>query len=292
MATLILGTAQFGNAYGITNTAGRLEESTISAILETARDNSIDVLDSSINYVDAQMRLGQQKIQGYKPEYISKFSLPLEGNIDLSLVEDISTELNISELHGLLFHNPNDLLDQRATAAVEVLKSAKEHGIVKFIGVSIYNLFELENALKIFPDLDIVQLPANLLDLDLLDSPLLTELHRNGVQVHVRSAYLQGLVLVPSNKLPEFFVPLVPAFEYLENVCQTSGLSRIELALGAIKNHRNVSAVVIGATSPEELTSTVVAWNRATTLPHIPNFEIPKDLLDPRKWPKEGIKVV
>ncbi|MTA81899.1 MAG: hypothetical protein F2547_04940, partial [Actinobacteria bacterium] len=142
----------------------------------------------------------------------------------------------------------------------------------------------------VMPDLSLVQIPANVFDRRLLDSALLTELVRNGVHVHVRSAFLQGLVFANPNELPDFFSPLAPALTAVRDEATARGVSVQSVALSALKFHPNVSAVVVGAQSASEMEEIVRAWRDATELPLLSFDAIPEPVLDPRQWPSTKVK--
>ena len=288
MTNLVLGTAQFGSPYGVTNLQGRIENSEIINILGICSDLNIDVLDTSPNYGDAQIRLGEcsNLISTRRPGFISKFSLPNSGSIDQGIFAQSLSELRTPMLEGLLFHNPLDLFDVRAKNAIEVMKEARELGIISRIGVSVYNINELSRAVSIFPDLDVIQIPANIFDLALLNSDLVADLFSSGVQVHVRSMFLQGVLLSQPGELPEYFEPLFPSLECLRDFEQQQGVNRMQLALGAIKQHPFVHSAIVGATSKNELIEIAKNWSEIPENLILPEIFPPLEILDPRNWPK------
>jgi aryl-alcohol dehydrogenase-like predicted oxidoreductase len=290
MTNLILGTAQFGAGYGVTNSTGRLSDETVSDILVVAAAANIDLFDTAPDYGDAQSRLGALRPGGTAPRYVSKFGLP-SGPFDAStLLNATLTALDVPSLYGILFHRVADLRDERATGAWSALRGARQDGLVTRIGASIYDVDDLAVVVERFPDLDLIQVPANIVDRRLLDAPMLRELSHRGVEIHVRSAYLQGLLLASPSDVPDQLAGLRPAIAELGVASEAAGLSVLEIALGFLKNHELVDAVLVGALSATELRATTEAWNRIDD--DIPIVRIPtvdERLLDPRKWPpREG----
>jgi aryl-alcohol dehydrogenase-like predicted oxidoreductase len=198
-------------------------------------------------------------------------------------------QLRVAHLEGVLFHKLSDLSDDRTAEAVEILREGRQAGLLSRIGVSVYNEIDLAHALEVIPDLSLVQLPANVFDRRLLDSALLTELVRNGLHVHVRSAFLQGLVFANPNELPDFFAPLAPSLTAVRDEATARGVSVQSVALSALKFHPNVSAVVVGAQSASEMEEIVRAWRDATELPLLSLDAIPEPVLDPRQWPSTKV---
>lgn len=289
MTELILGTAQFGAGYGITNQVGRIDNDAMGAILAVAREAEITLFDTAPGYGDAQERMGGLSALGDHRRYVSKFGLPTEREIvagGAELFGSTLTDLRVSELYGLLFHRVSDLRDPRASDAWEQMRSARTVGIVARIGASIYDVEDLEIVAERFPDLDLIQVPGNILDRRLLDYPLLKTLHDKGVEVHVRSAYLQGLLLALPEEIPDYFDALRPFVARLRELAHERQTSEMGLALAFLKNNPIVDAVLVGATTATELSSTVAAWQSATDEDiSLEGPEPRTELLDPRLWP-------
>lgn len=285
MTRLVLGTAQFGGAYGITNTVGRLDDADVAALVGRGRAGGIDTFDTAADYGDSQERLGALAPAGNR--YITKFSFPAEGSVDADVLFGRSTAtLRVSALAGVMFHKLSDLRDPRVGAALEALRTARDQGLVERAGVSIYDADDLDLALEVFPDLDLIQLPANLIDTRLLDSPLVRELRARGVEVHARSAFLQGLLLSPAEALPSHFAPIAAVLRRLDELAEGTGASRLALTLGFLRDSGTVDGVVVGATTVDELEGILAGWasDRVRGLDDLP--EVPLELLDPRSWPR------
>lgn len=286
MTELVLGTVQFGLDYGVTNQAGELSDAAVSGILAQASESGIRLLDTAADYGSSQSRLGSVGA-ARDFQFVTKFSLPADG-VQMSpeaLFRESMQTLQTEHLAGVLFHKPSDFADPRCLEAVALLRAGRDAGEIERIGVSVYSQAELEAALEVFPDLSLVQLPANVLDFSLLESDLMTELHSRGVQVHVRSVFLQGLLLADPAQLPTFFTAMVPALEQLRALAATTGHSVLELVLGKMRAHPEVDAVVFGATTVDELTEVTQAWELAATVADYALPEVPRELLDPRQWP-------
>lgn len=278
---LILGTAQFGNAYGATNRVGRLDDDAVASIATEAVAMDIRTFDTSPAYGDAQSRLGRVPFHE-KPSYVSKFAL--DGSPDReSIFGTTLRQLGTDRLHGLLFHRVADLASPDVGDAWRVLIDARAEGVVGRIGASIYDAHDLAFAVQMLPGLDLLQLPANLIDRRLLDHPTVRKLHDSGVEIHVRSAYLQGMLLADPDEIPLSLAPLGEALRLISGHAADAGVSVLDLALGYLRNHEMVGGVVVGALSPRELEATVRAWRAAPSV-NLPDFGLPINVLDPRRW--------
>lgn len=288
MSQLILGTVQFGLDYGITNSSGEIPDQVVQQMLVFAEEHDIRIFDTAADYGNSQYRLGQLAPIGNSNRYVTKFSLPTDGSSPTqeNVYSDSMKLLQVEKLHGVLFHKLEDLRDSRLEKTLEILRAGRDAGILSKIGVSIYNRADLELALEVFPDLDLLQLPANVLDMNLLESDEVHKLKSRGVEIHVRSVFLQGLLLTSPSQLSDFFEPLKPALIKLQNVAAKTGRSVLELVLAKIRHHSSVDAVLVGATTLGELTEITSAWESASEYEDFELPAVPREILDPRVWPK------
>lgn len=285
MTDLVLGTAQLGfdGRYGITNTAGRLDPSTIRAMLETAVAGGITTFDTAEAYGDAEQRLGELMPTGAEVRFISKFGLrdgespDVPGSISAAL-----GRLGAPRLHGVLLHRVEDLDDPRFPEMLAQLRDERTSGRVARVGVSVYDIAELERCVAGFPDLDILSFPGSIADRRILDHPLVAELHARGVECHVRSVFLQGLLLADPDRLPPRFSALVPAVRRLDEAAAAAGASRLAWILAGIRRPW-VDAAAVGATSVSELEAILTAWTGGPDTASL-DVEVPVDVLDPRSW--------
>ena len=185
---LVLGTVQFGLQYGV-NSAGRPSEEGVKAILREAAAQGIRMLDTSSAYGNAEEILGRCIPDGAPFRLVSKYP---KGEASVASVFAQSLRrLGTGHLYGYLLHHFEVF---RANPAVwEEFRALKEQGLVDKIGFSLYEPSELEFILEQGVPFDLLQIPYNLLDRKF--EPYMRELHAKGVEIHVRSTFLQGLLL-------------------------------------------------------------------------------------------------
>ena len=204
---LAIGSAQFGLCYGVANRSGQTSVAEVEEILQIALDHGIETIDTAVAYGDSERVLGMVGVNPFK--IVTKLP-PCDvgpaavANWVYKLVEQSLKRLKIGSLYGLLLHRSQDLTSRSGKDLADVLMELRSVGLVKSIGVSIYNPSELEAATKMLP-LDIVQAPSNLVDRRLERSGWLSRLKAKNVEVHTRSAFLQGLLLMPRNAIPSRF---------------------------------------------------------------------------------------
>lgn len=285
MTALVLGTAQFGSGYGVTNTVGRLTDESVAAIVERALAGGVRLFDTAAGYGDAERRLGATLANDERAGVITKFALPPEGEAATAaaLFEESLDRLAVSRLSGLLLHDMRNLADPRWPHALDIVREARANGRISRIGVSIYDVPDLERALEVFPDLDLVQVPGSVLDRRLLDSRLLAEIHDAGIEVHVRSVFLQGILLADPLGLDERFGPLVPHLVQLRERAADAGVPIAELVVQQVRDHPVADALVVGATSVDELEQVLSAFS-GESREQFDAPTVPTALIDPRRW--------
>lgn len=249
---LALGTVQFGLNYGIANQSGQLSLAQASETLALARLHGIADLDTAIAYGDAEARLGQIGVQSFR--VVTKLPplpapLPAEfadaGAWAKAQLAGSLKRLGLSSIYGLMLHRSADLLGPEGPALIQALEDMQSDGIVKKLGISIYAPSELDAAIAL-ARWGLVQAPFNLIDRRLQTSGWLQRLKELGVEVHTRSAFLQGLLLKSANDLPPEFLPWRTLWERWQAWQCASGYSALEACLAFAQSFPEVDRVVVG----------------------------------------------
>ncbi|MBX3193988.1 MAG: aldo/keto reductase [Microbacteriaceae bacterium] len=283
MTGLVLGTAQLGHPYGLTNEVGRLSDAGVAELLGVAVASGIRTVDTAEAYGDAEDRLGALMPSEARVGYVTKVALPPVGESDVpDRIAASLARLRVSTLHGLLLHRVADLVDGRHPLLLTQLRAARDAGLVRRVGVSVYDADDLELVLEVFPDLDLLQFPGSVVDRRLLENSRIGTLAARGVECHVRSVFLQGLLLQDPAALAPRFAALGPALLRLDEHARERGVDRLALLLAAVRVDE-VAGVVVGATGAGELQQIVRSWDaRAEPVRGVDTVD--PALLDPRAW--------
>jgi aryl-alcohol dehydrogenase-like predicted oxidoreductase len=278
---LALGTVQFGLRYGVANTQGQVTKDEIRAILATAHQSGIDTLDTAIAYGDSEARLGETGVGEFK--MVSK--LPkLEGANGIeAMVRGSLERLAIPKLHGLLLHRSSDLVGPHADTIYSALTRLKADGLVRKIGVSIYDPDELEQIIARF-DIDLVQAPYNVIDRRLETSGWLGRLKAAGVEVHTRSTLLQGLLLMSDNDRPAYFARWADVWTRWNAWLAESATTALAAALGFALAEERVDRVVLGVDSADQLREVLRVTQQGGTLVPTELASDDIDLINPARW--------
>jgi aryl-alcohol dehydrogenase-like predicted oxidoreductase len=259
LSPITLGTAQFGGAYGIVNDSGCPDDDEMRAILAAAEQAGIAYFDTAAAYGDAEERLGRLLADDRRPRWgkITKVP-PLAAEADSApalaaavagSVERSCKRLRTPVIDIVMFHRSEDMARHNG-AALDALHAEVERGTVGAIGVSVYTP---EDAVGCLGDRRIrhVQLPFNILDPRWTRPPFDRALaERPDVAVHARSAFLQGLLLSPPERWPDW-VPdrraLAGAID--DCVCKLGCRDRIELCLCYNHSMSWIATSVVGVDS-------------------------------------------
>ncbi|MGI4875715.1 MAG: aldo/keto reductase [Janthinobacterium lividum] len=216
---LALGTAQFGLDYGLNNQAGQPSAAAVAGVLAAAQAAGLTLLDTATAYGNSEARLGE--LIGSNPafELITKLPAGPPAQVAQHLAASLA-RLRRTQLYGVLFHAFGPL--QAEPAAWQALQAARAAGQVQRIGVSLYHPHEAEWLLAENWDIDLLQVPYNVFDQRF--AAVLPRLAARGVEVHVRSAFLQGLLLRHPAELPAFFQPLAPKLRQLRALAAAAGV--------------------------------------------------------------------
>lgn len=286
MSRLALGTVQFGLPYGIANQAGQVTHDKGKAILQLAAGNGINTLDTAIAYGASEQRLGEIGIQDW--QIVSKLPAIPDDRADTrqwvaEAVDGSLQRLNINRLYGLLLHRPQQLLEKNGDHLYRTLQQLKQDGLVQKIGISIYDPSDLDAICGRF-QLDLVQAPFNILDRRLIDTDWLSRLEEQGTELHVRSVFLQGLLLMSSTNRPKKFARWDQLWSDWGIWLTINRLTPLQACLLYALSFPQVSKVIVGVDNQRQLKEILVASVGA--LPKIPvglrTSDL--DLINPANW--------
>ena len=278
-----IGTAQFGQRYGISNKFGKVPQSEAENILYLAKLNSIDIIDTAISY-NSESCLGNIGVKEYK--VVTK--LPPVPNGVKNICEWIDVQiksslkrLRVNSVYGLLLHNSEDYKNSELR---EKFKSLKADKIIHKIGVSIYSPNELNN-LPCENEIDIVQAPINLVDQRLVDSGWLKKLNSYGVEVHARSVFMQGLLLMPKKLIPQSFMAWSSLWNRWHDWLNRENITAIEACLHYVFSLPYVNRVIIGFEAANQLKQIVESLKSSLNISYLDISNREEYLVNPSMWP-------
>lgn len=260
---ICLGTVQIGQKYGLNNALGRkpnLEES--FQLLQLAIDSGVKFFDTASLYGNAEEILGQFNINNFPVNIVSKLRSNLDDDTNAVLNEIVLSleKLRLKSLTGYLLHDAKDFY--RPTI-LKGLKLAKEKGLTKNIGVSIY---EPEDALNVVKDIDIdyIQIPYNVLDQRLDDTNFFDLAEKHNVTIFARSAFLQGLLLMEQKSIPQKLQEAWFHIAKFQNIAHRHGFSPTEAAFLFSYCHKKIDYVLFGVETVQQLEANLKILDKAS----------------------------
>jgi aryl-alcohol dehydrogenase-like predicted oxidoreductase len=161
----------------------------------------------------------------------------------------------------------------------------RERGVCEMIGVSAYTQAQLEYCLQRY-SLDLYQVPVSYVDQRIVRSGVLTELQRAGAEIHVRSVFLQGVLLSSAEELPEYFAPWRDKLANIRSVLSAVGTTPVAAALAFARSRTPASYAIVGATSVSELHELLHHQPADEAVLPFDDFAIDDELfVNPSKWP-------
>ena len=295
---LCLGTVQFGMDYGI---KGQKQPSLEHAVemLEYATQNGIDTIDTANAYGTAEDVVGtflEKKtvsrdklfiISKFKPNLLDEVKQDEYYRVMRENLENTLSRLHTDYLDSYLLHSARYVFNDEI---IDTLNRMKQDGLVRRVGVSIY---EPEEAMKCIdrPNVEFMQLPYSIFDQRMEKAGVFEYAKKDNIQIHSRSAFIQGLILMDENEVPAFLSKAKPIVRKINVLCQRHGLSRISLAMNYVKQQSRISHLVFGVDNINQLIENIQIFREDIPTDIIEDIakeftDIEADIVMPSLWKK------
>lgn len=283
MSKIVLGTVQFGINYGINNTSGQVSKEEVAKILRIASESGIKTLDTSSAYGTSEQALGEAlKKTGLRFNIVSKYP-KCEVGVRETFIKSLKN-LGLESLYGYLVHHFE--FYQEHPNIFDDMRSLKEENRIQKIGFSLYNPQQLQYLLDRNAQFDIIQFPYNIFDRQF--EPWLPKLKEMGVEVHTRSAFLQGLFFKDVNTIEGKLKPMCPYLVQLHDYCKQRDITIEQIAFGYVLSNEDVDGALIGVDNHKQLERNLEVSRfqfKKEDIDFIRSVEIKeKELLNPVNW--------
>lgn len=295
---LCIGTVQFGVGYGLHGKPTPVVADSV-ALLNAAVRQGVDAIDTSSLYGEAENVVGAFMRQSLVPRenlfLVSKFGLSsFEG---LSAAECVGrlergaetslAKMGVEYIDAYICHVPSAVHDERI---VRAMVSLRESGKAHKVGFSVYETDEAVAAIDTHA-VDFLQIPLSVLDQRMSVEGVLDRAAEAGVELHARSAFVQGLALMAENEVPEHLIATRPVLVQLERLCREFGVARRDLAMAFVRGHRQVSHLVFGVHDMNQLQENVDSFSADVPEEALKEAkrlfaEVDSNLVMPNKWRK------
>lgn len=280
-----IGTLQFGLKYGIANKEGKVKSSEIKKIKNLAQNNLINVIDTANVYGDSEKRLGKLDFSKFKLVSKLPVSNPPKNRFEWAFnsTKKSLRNLNVDKIYCMHVHNTKYLLDKKGDQIYNGLKKAKENGLIKKIGVSIYTVQELKRIISKY-EIDLVLIPFNIFDQRTLKSNILKDLKSKNVEIHTRTTFLQGLLLLERNEVPNKFIKYKKYFDNFDKLQKKLNMSKFEICLKYALSNKYIDKVIVGIDNSKQFKMLIKSAGYLKTKINSVDASKEINLINPSKW--------
>lgn len=291
---IVLGTAQLGMDYGISNKTGKPVAGESYKIIKTAWEQGIRYFDTAQAYGASESVLGSVfKKLGIQDKVlvISKIKGILanadERGVSANIERSIKA-LNVKKLYSLLLHDPLNL-DSWGDNASEIIKKIKKNDLAEKAGISVYNYKDALKALDM-DWIDIVQMPFNIFDQAYYSKGIFLEAKKRNKIILLRSIFLQGLLLMDIKSLSDNQRHFTKYLKKRDRLCRIFGIDKKELAIGYAKKRANGAFIIFGAEAHNQVSETISIFNKINMSEKMAEkieeelAVLDENIINPSKW--------
>lgn len=258
---LRLGTVQFGMDYGINEQKKPSLEESIK-LLDYATQNGITFLDTAFAYGVAEDVVGSFLQKGTIAREKLNISSKLVPNVldeiheedyeskILELIKGQLNRLHTDYLDVYLFHSARYIYKEPLLKALQIVK---KEGLAKKVGVSVYEPDEVKTGL-ISEYVDFMQFPYSIFDQRMIKAGIFNYTDELNIkEIDTRSAFIQGLIVMPEDKVPSFLSKAKPIVKRIDEICKNYNINRVNLAMSFVQMQKQISSLVFGVDNMNQL---------------------------------------
>lgn len=289
----ILGGAQIGNKYGFFSRRTKMKDvKEIEKIFNLSTKSKIEYIDTANDYKNSEELIGNTAKNRFK--IISKIKISQNINfhkLEVYIYNNLNSSLkrlNKKKIDFFLLHNVDNFLKSKKflKKIYEIFKKLKKEGKIRKFGISSYYPEKMHRVYKHFK-FEVVQVPFNIFDQRLLESNIYKLNKFNKIEIHVRSIFLQGILL--TKNYPIYFKKWKKDIQKYLNFLNKNNLNSIQACLLFVKNFKKFKGIIFGVQNYNQLKE-VLKFNDLETKINHQSFKklkiTDKNLLIPSNWIK------
>ncbi|MHA1320457.1 MAG: aldo/keto reductase [Promethearchaeota archaeon] len=243
-----------------------IEEREAIKMIRYAIDNGVNYVDTAYPYHggESEVIVGKALKDDYREKVHLTTKLPMwmvknTEDFDTYLnqqIERLQTNPDIYLFHGL---NKNRLEKIKELNLIEKMEQAKERGLIKHIGFSFHDKFEVFKEIIDFYDWDCCQIQFNYLDIDYqAGTKGLEYAEAKNIAVIVMEPVRGGKLAIPDDQLESRIE--------IKEVLEASKIKRkmADWALQFVWNHSEVSVVLSGMSTMQQVSENIDSANSSS----------------------------
>lgn len=284
LSKLGLGSAQFVPG-GSTPVRGRAPEVEVRDILTIAARAGLSVFDVSGAWGRSETLLGdlmprpvpfRLTISSVRPDRGPDY---VEAEARASLAR-----MAVERADAIVVPLAADLFSPHGAAMWDRLQRLRDSGLFKRVGVALHATDDPIGVCRRFKP-DMIQAPASLLDQRMLADGTLERVAGMGIEVQMRSIFLNGLLFLPLDRLPNSLKGASSGLSRARRMIAEGRSDPLQAALGFALSRPEASAVLVNVANAAELSAVIAA--AASPPPDLDWDEMAIDdptALDPHRW--------
>jgi aryl-alcohol dehydrogenase-like predicted oxidoreductase len=276
---LILGTAQFGKPYGISNQNKKKVSITVQKkIFNLCKKIGINEIDTAESYNFDINLLPKNYIWIVNTKFeIGRFSSERQIETYLESFKKRNIILNCLYIHG-----EKDLFTKKGNFLFNILYKLKKKFLFNKIGISLYNLDSLKIIIKNFK-IDTIQVSFNILDKKITKYEKF--LKKKKIEVHARSIFLQGLLLMKKKHIPDNLSKINPYIFKIRKVCKLNNVNLINYLLNYVDKNNYIQRIIFGVHSVSHLYK-IASYENIPKISYNKFNAFKEDFINPSSWTK------
>ena len=277
---VIIGVTQFGLNYGLLNQYNPNKKKKLKQVINFSKKKGINSIYTSKYYGNANKFLATENLKNFTI-YIKFKSQDLLKNFFLRELDKIKKKLKKNDLILMLDRFEN-LTNRERLKIYNILIDLKKDKKINRFGYSIYSFKNLKKICYRFKP-HILQCPYNVIDRRLEEKNLLQFSKINKIEIHVRSIFLQGLLILHYSKHPRKFTKWKKIFKKFDNQIQHYKISNLEGCLNFIEKNKYIKKILLGVDNIDQLKEICsFKYNGKIKFPKI--YIKDERLINPSKW--------
>jgi aryl-alcohol dehydrogenase-like predicted oxidoreductase len=284
LTKLGLGSGQFGLDQP-QGGRGRPREAEARDILSIAACSGLSVMEVGRHSQAVELTLGQVMPRP-NPFRLTITTVRPDRGPDFAEAE-VRTQLRrlgVDRVEAIFAPSATDMLSPAGPTLWDRLRKLKDEGLCRKVGVSVYASDDPVGLARRFKP-DVVQAPASLLDQRLIVDGTLGELAGMGVEVQLRSIFLNGVLFLPPDRAPSHLKAAAGRISRARRLIAEGRSDPLQAALGFALSRPEASAVLVDVASAAEMSAVIAA--ASSPPPDLDWDEMAIDdpaALDPRAW--------
>ena len=280
---IILGGAQFGMKYGIANKNGEISSKNLRKILNYAINEKVHIIDTATSYKRSLKKISDISHNDNIKKKI-KVIIKIKSTSILNPVK-FRKLYNSYNIYCLMAHSSEFFLKKSFQKKIKLLKKNYHFKL----GVSIYENKELLFLKKYYKIIDVIQIPFNIVNYKTFDTKVLNKLKKEKIELHARSIFYQGVLLMNRNSIKAKFKSFYDKFNQLNYLTKKNKVKLIFICIKFVLNVNYFNKLIFGFDTLNQLKEIIKNINSRKKIPHqiknyLKNTDLKPSLPDPREF--------